>query len=43
MCRQFGKHIGDGESSRVGVGEDTGDECPQPAGAFLGRPGICPA
>jgi hypothetical protein len=40
MRRQLGEHIGDGESSCIGVGEDTGDERAQAAGAFLRRSGF---
>jgi hypothetical protein len=40
MRRQFGDHIGDGESSRVGIGEDTSDERAQATGTFLSGSGF---
>ena len=40
MRRQFGDHIGDGESSRICVGEDTSDERPQATSTFLSGPGF---
>ena len=40
MRRQFGDHIGDGESSGVGVGENTSDEGAQATRALLRGPGF---
>ena len=40
MRRQFGNHIGDSESSCVGVGEDTSDERAQATSTFLGGSGL---
>jgi hypothetical protein len=40
MRRQFGDHIGDGEPSRVGVGEDTSDKRAKASSTFLRRAGF---
>jgi hypothetical protein len=36
---EFGEHIGDGESGRIGIREDAGDERPEATSTFLRRPG----
>jgi hypothetical protein len=40
MGRQFGDHIGDSESGRVGVGEDTGDEGAEATSPLLSGSGL---
>ena len=37
MCVKSGEHISDGETRRVGIRQDAGDECAEPAFVLLGR------